>query len=121
MLNDKIEEAKRKKNVLIARKKRAEAQKSQIHLLQADLQKQESADFIVEQDRMADVQRAQGEVNALILHGGRALRKTAVALVACKQRAIFVVHAGAHDAAFRAQGIQCFGGGLAIVKSERGD
>lgn len=28
MLNDKIEEAKRKKNILIARKKRAEAQKS---------------------------------------------------------------------------------------------
>jgi phage shock protein A len=28
MLNDKIEEAKRKKNVLVARKKRAEAQKS---------------------------------------------------------------------------------------------
>src|SRR5215472_16370403 len=63
MLNDKIEEAKRKKNVLIARKKRAEAQKA-IQETMAGLKDQSAFETF---DRMAgkiDQMEAEAEAGA---------------------------------------------------------
>ena len=64
-LNNKIEEAKRKKNVLIARKKRAEAQKA-IHETMAGLKNQSSFETF---DRMAqkiDQMEAEADASAEI-------------------------------------------------------
>ena len=61
MLNDKIEEAKRKKNVLIARKKRAEAQKS-IQETMSGLRDQSAFETF---DRMAEkIDRLEAEAEA---------------------------------------------------------
>ncbi len=65
VLNSKIEEAKRKKNVLIARKKRAEAQKA-IHETMAGLKQQSSFETF---DRMAqkiDQMEAEADASAEI-------------------------------------------------------
>jgi phage shock protein A len=63
LLNDKIEEAKRKKNILIARKKRAEAQKQ----IQATMQGLNDVSAFDTFDRMAekvDALEAQAEASA---------------------------------------------------------
>jgi phage shock protein A len=63
MLNNKIEEAKRKKNVLIARKKRAEAQKA-IHETMAGLNNQSAFETF---DRMAGkIEQMEAEADAAV-------------------------------------------------------
>ena len=63
MLNDKIEEAKRKKNVLIARKKRAEAQKA-IHETMAGVTNASAFETF---DRMAGkIEQMEAEADAAV-------------------------------------------------------
>ena len=63
MLNDKIEEAKRKKNVLIARKKRAEAQKA-IHETMSGLKDQSAFETFGRMEERIDRMEAEAEAGA---------------------------------------------------------
>ena len=63
MLNDKIEEAKRKKNVLIARKKRAEAQKA-IHETMSGLKDQSAFETFSRLETKIDRIEAEAEAGA---------------------------------------------------------
>ena len=74
MLNDKIEEAKRKKNVLIARKKRAEAQKA-IQETMSGLKDQSAFETFERMARKIDQIEAEAEAAARArggVHGRRA-------------------------------------------------
>ena len=63
LLNDKIEEAKRKKNVLIARKKRAEAQKA-IHETMSGLKDQSAFETFSRLEQKIDRIEAEAEAGA---------------------------------------------------------
>jgi phage shock protein A len=89
MLNDKIEEAKRKKNVLVARKKRAEAQKA-IQDTMAGLKDQSAFETF---DRMAQkIDQLEAEAEA-----GAELQEEYTGDVLASQFASLEKNAGAED------------------------